>query len=63
MTLFKSCLLQILSIDSWRLMLSHGSFPGKKRVEEDSVGSSVEESNRTKLVICSLFPFKSKSKL
>ncbi|MBA0770137.1 hypothetical protein Gotri_018809 [Gossypium trilobum] len=49
MTLFKSCLLQILSIDSWRLMLSHGSFPGKKRVEEDGFGSSVEASNRTKL--------------
>ncbi|MBA0590476.1 hypothetical protein Gorai_019181, partial [Gossypium raimondii] len=49
MTLFKSCLLQIVSIDSWRLMLSHGSFPGKKRVEEDGFGSSVEASNRTKL--------------
>ncbi|KAG4121241.1 hypothetical protein ERO13_D11G194000v2 [Gossypium hirsutum] len=49
MTLFKSCLLQIVSIDSWRLMLSRGSFPGKKRVEEDGFGSSVEASNRTKL--------------
>ncbi|XWS41991.1 hypothetical protein CRYUN_Cryun17cG0130100 [Craigia yunnanensis] len=49
MTFFKSCLLQILSIDSWRLILSHSSFPDKKRVEEDGLGSSLEASNRIKL--------------
>ncbi|XWS45351.1 hypothetical protein CRYUN_Cryun15aG0129300 [Craigia yunnanensis] len=48
MTVLKSCLLQILSIDSWRLILSHSSFPDKKRVDEDGL-DSLEASNRTKL--------------
>lgn len=54
------CLLHILSVDSWRLILSHSSFPDKKRVEEDGSDSSLEASNRIKLVIHSLFLFISK---
>ncbi|KAK6237534.1 hypothetical protein QUC31_003003 [Theobroma cacao] len=49
MTVFKSCVLQILSIDFWRLILSHSSFPDKNRDEEDTLGSSLEASNRIKL--------------
>ncbi|KAK8995645.1 hypothetical protein V6N11_075910 [Hibiscus sabdariffa] len=48
MAVLKSCLLQVLSIDSWCLILSHSSFPGKQR-DEEGLDNSLEESNRIEL--------------
>ncbi|KAE8704821.1 G2484-1 protein [Hibiscus syriacus] len=49
MAVLKSCLFQVLSIDSWCLILTHSSFPDKQRDEEDGLDNSLEESNRIKL--------------
>ncbi|XP_052481576.1 uncharacterized protein LOC105763314 isoform X1 [Gossypium raimondii] len=49
MAVLKSCFVQVLSIDSWCLILSHSSFSVKQRVEEDGLDDSLEESNRIKL--------------
>ncbi|TYH37956.1 hypothetical protein ES332_D12G076700v1 [Gossypium tomentosum] len=49
MAVLKSCFVQVLSIDSWCLILSHSSFSDKQRVEEDGLDDSLEESNRIKL--------------
>jgi hypothetical protein len=49
---FKSCVLQCLSIDSFHISCS-GSFPDKKKVEEDNLDRSFEASdhiNQVRLV-------------
>lgn len=46
---FKSCVLQSLSIDSFHILCS-GSFPDKKKVEEDNLDSSFEASDHVKQV-------------
>jgi hypothetical protein len=46
---FKSCILQSLSIDSFHISCS-GSFPDRKKVEEDKLDSSFEASDHIKLV-------------
>ncbi|KAE8701232.1 G2484-1 protein [Hibiscus syriacus] len=49
MAVLKSCILQVLSIDFRCLILSHSSFPGKQRDEEESLDNSLEELNHIKL--------------
>lgn len=55
MGFLKTLLLHSLSVDSLCFTLCHGSFPDKKKIEEDRLCSPPEESPRLKLV--SQLPF------